>query len=136
MTAQGEGFVELFFLLFPFCNTSCSGECLVLLMLSGSGNSCGSRSLVIRGCCRRHGALSQSCPSNPLGLPRPAGWNSCTQSSGVVWGCGEQPGPQGHPDSTPRPVRPAGFDGWQGRRGAEGRESTCNVPAWDPSHTP
>lgn len=52
---RGKGLYSWFFS-FPFCNTSCCGECLVLLMLSGSGNYCGSRSLVI--CCfyRRHGS--------------------------------------------------------------------------------
>lgn len=65
---------------FSLCNTSCSGECLALLMLSGSGSYCGLRSLVTR--CRR---AVQSCSQHPPGPTRPVGWE---QLQRVQWGTG------------------------------------------------
>lgn len=67
---------------FPLCNTSCSGECLALLMLSGSGSYCGLRSLVTR--C---GRAVQSCSQHPPGPARPVGRE---QPQWGQWGTGER----------------------------------------------
>lgn len=92
----------------------------MLLMLSGSGSYCGSRSFVIRCCCRRHGSAepelfiqpSWSSPASRLGRAAHGAAGS-RRGARAAWG---------HRGILPACSQgPAGFDtGWQGLRGAEG----------------
>lgn len=97
---RGEGFVELGFFFFPFCNTSFSGECLVLLMLSGSGSYCGSRSLVIRCYCRRHRSAEPELFIQPSWSSQASRLGRAAHgAAGSRGGVESSLGPQGNPPS-------------------------------------
>lgn len=85
---------------FPFRNTSCSGECLVLLTLSGSGNYCGLRSLVIRCYCRRHGSAEPELFMQPSWSSQASRLGRAANGAvGLHGGAESNPGPWGHPPS-------------------------------------
>lgn len=88
----GEGFVGLcFFFFLSFCNTSCSGECLALWMLSGSGNYCGLRSLVIRCYGRRPGSAEPELFMQPSWSSQASRLGRASNgATGGAWGCRER----------------------------------------------
>lgn len=98
-TAQGGRVCGVVFF-FPFCNTSFSGECLVLLMLSGSGSYCGSRSLVIRCYCRRHGSAEPELFIQPSWSSQASRLGRAAHgAAGSRGGVESSLGPQGNPPS-------------------------------------
>lgn len=93
----GPGEEEGFCGLFSFCNTSCSGECLALLMLSGSGSHCGfkviSHPLLAQEKQEHRARAAQATLFVPPG--RQVG-KSCKWGCGAMGGSGGQPELQGH----------------------------------------
>ena len=147
--------VLFFFILFfcSFCNTHCSGECLALLMLSGSGSCCGLRSLVIRLLpweTREHWARAVRAtlsvlPGQQVGKSRKWG-------AGGIGGCREWPRATG---TSPQPghhrvptcgtrraavggctATPNGLRGAEGGAKGSGQKRTCGARVRGPPCTP